>query len=131
MYPEHILRLPPPASNQEPNSRIKLRAQDRLASPEVIVESPHISDPSPIPSRVASPPGLTPESREVEMALISPQKFDEQMDKMAESAGPMEPESPKAPTPSSPGVPDEEILMPDYESIASVPNEEWKTSQDS
>jgi hypothetical protein len=92
------------------------------------MDSPRISKPS---SRVASPLRHSSEAREVEMALTFPENFDEQMDKMAEPVAPMEPESPKVPTPSSPGVPDDEILMADNESIASVPNEEWKTSQDS
>jgi hypothetical protein len=124
MYPEHILRIPPPtASNQEPTPPIKTRAQNRLSPPEVIMDSPRISKPS---SRVASPLRHSSEAREVEMALTFPENFDEQME-----VAPMEPESPKVPTPSSPGVLDDEILMADNESIASVPNEKWKTSQDS
>jgi hypothetical protein len=87
------------------------------------MDSPRISKPS---SRVASPLRHSSEAREVEMALTFPENFDEQME-----VAPMEPESPKVPTPSSPGVLDDEILMADNESIASVPNEKWKTSQDS
>lgn len=134
MYPEHILRLSPPPSTSEPGTNPpQMGASDRTPSPDVIIGSPRISEPSLPQSRASTPPGPLQETEDVEMTSASPSKIDDQREQVVESDDwkkeAVELDSPNAP--SSPGVRAEDLIPTDNESNVSIPNEKWRASQDS